>query len=105
MKTSFTISDLSFRYGTTDTLQHISLMLPKNKIIGIIGPNGCGKSTLLAHLGRLKPSHGIIRLDDKYIEEYSARAYAQKVAIVAIAKQHGGGFFSKRFGVNGALSV
>lgn len=83
MKTSFIISDLSFRYGTTDTLQHISLMLPKNKIIGIIGPNGCGKSTLLAHLGRLKPSHGIIRLDDKYIEEYSARAYAQKVAMLS----------------------
>ena len=28
-------------------IKNLSLELPENKVIGLIGPNGCGKTTLL----------------------------------------------------------
>lgn len=82
MKVSFKVMDLFCRYGDQDVLRHISLTLPANKIIGVIGPNGCGKSTLLAHLGRLQVIEKTIRLDNRYIESFTARQYAKKVAIL-----------------------
>lgn len=46
------VSDVSFSYGGETILQNISLTVPENKIIGIVGKSGSGKSTLLKLLMR-----------------------------------------------------
>lgn len=46
------VSDVSFSYGDETILQNVSLTVPENKIIGIVGKSGSGKSTLLKLLMR-----------------------------------------------------
>jgi len=40
-------SDVSFAYAGENVLDNVSLQIPKDKIVGIVGKSGCGKSTLL----------------------------------------------------------
>ena len=58
---------LTVRYGATTALAGISLEIPANEIIGIIGPAGGGKTTLLRALNRTLPSgarvEGGLRID------------------------------------------
>lgn len=46
------VNKVSFSYGGETILQNISLTVPENKIIGIVGKSGSGKSTLLKLLMR-----------------------------------------------------
>lgn len=62
------ISNMSFSYQENNIFNNVTMEFPKNKKIGIIGLNGCGKSTLLKlMLGILKPDHGEISLNAKFI--------------------------------------
>lgn len=62
------ISNLSFSYQEHSIFKDVSIEFPKNGKIGIIGVNGAGKSTLLKlMLGILKPDHGEIFLDAKFL--------------------------------------
>ena len=64
------IEKLNFEYLTNSrfsfkALNDINLVLPKNKIIALIGKTGSGKSTLVQHLnGLLKPTSGSVIVDD-----------------------------------------
>ena len=45
-------------------VNNISLILPRGKIIGLLGPNGSGKTTLIKMInGLLAPTEGSIRID------------------------------------------
>lgn len=73
---SFTGADVNkvtFSYGASDeerVLDKVSLSVPENKIIGIIGKSGCGKSTLLKLLMRFwKVGEGEISVSGKNINE------------------------------------
>lgn len=58
------ISNLSFAYRGEEIFQNISVILPNDSIIAIIGDNGSGKTTLLRLLAReLRPDVGTIRVD------------------------------------------
>ncbi len=46
------IENVSFAYGEEEILKNITLTIPENKIIGIVGRSGSGKSTLLKLLMR-----------------------------------------------------
>ncbi|MDF3838202.1 ATP-binding cassette domain-containing protein, partial [Cupriavidus basilensis] len=48
------IDGLSHRYGASVALDSVSLTLPGNATIGLIGPDGVGKSTLLGVLAGVK---------------------------------------------------
>jgi len=48
------IQGLSHRYGSSMALDNISLTLPANCTIGLVGPDGVGKSTLLACIAGVK---------------------------------------------------
>ncbi|MDF3883955.1 ribosome-associated ATPase/putative transporter RbbA [Cupriavidus basilensis] len=48
------IDGLSHRYGASVALDHVSLTLPGNATIGLIGPDGVGKSTLLGVIAGVK---------------------------------------------------
>ncbi|MHA7680335.1 ribosome-associated ATPase/putative transporter RbbA [Cupriavidus sp. PET2-C1] len=61
--TAIRIDDLSHRYGTSVALDNVSLTLPGNATIGLIGPDGVGKSTLLgviAGVKRIQQGHAAV---------------------------------------------
>jgi ATP-binding cassette subfamily B multidrug efflux pump len=56
--------DLSFSYGATPVLRHVSARIPAGQSIAIVGPTGSGKSTLLSLLARLHdPPPGTVFVD------------------------------------------
>ncbi|MFH0809878.1 MAG: phosphate ABC transporter ATP-binding protein [Pseudomonadota bacterium] len=67
------ISNLSFFYGAQAALKDISLRVPRNRILGIMGPAQSGKTTFLRILNRLTdlvPNgrlEGRVLLDDQDI--------------------------------------
>ncbi len=79
------IDDVSFAYAGVPVLEHISLEVPEQQFLGIVGPNAGGKSTLLKIiLGLLKPQRGSIKVLGKspkkarpdlgYVPQYPAFA-------------------------------
>jgi zinc transport system ATP-binding protein len=57
------VRDVSFAYGTDRVLENISFCVPRECLVGIIGPNGGGKTTLLKLiLGLLPPQQGHIEV-------------------------------------------
>ena len=43
----FGFEDITIAFRTKTVLQHVTLDIPRGKIVTIIGQNGCGKSSLL----------------------------------------------------------
>ena len=57
------IRNLSFTYGARAILKNVSLDVPQNKIIAIMGPSGTGKTTLLQLIsGQRVPESGTIEV-------------------------------------------
>ncbi len=47
------------RYGTTEALRSVDLIIEKGEFFGLFGPNGAGKTTMLRILtGQLRPTSG-----------------------------------------------
>lgn len=58
------IDNLLFKRNGRIIFDHISLQIPRGKIVAIMGPSGCGKTTLLRLIGgQLKPESGTITVD------------------------------------------
>ncbi len=60
------VRDMSFHYPGTEkqVFSHVSLVIPKNKSIALIGPSGQGKTTLAdILLGLLEPQEGAVLVD------------------------------------------
>jgi phosphate transport system ATP-binding protein len=55
------VENLNAWYGTTHTLQDISLNIPANHATALIGPSGCGKSTFVRCLNRMHETNPIAR--------------------------------------------
>lgn len=76
--------DIKFKIGKKDILNGINIDVKNKEFIGIIGPNGSGKSTLLKCIYRtLKPTSGIIKLDDKNLNNFTTKESARKMAVVS----------------------
>ncbi len=59
------IKDLKKGFGDRELIDGLSLSIPKNAIVGIIGPNGVGKSTLFRMImGEEKPDEGTITIGE-----------------------------------------
>ena len=79
----FVVKNLQLGYQDKVIVPNLSLELPQNKIIALIGPNGCGKSTFLKSLARLlKPKAGSIELKTQNIWHKSAKEYAKDLALL-----------------------
>jgi len=62
-------------------LEPLSITVPAQKIIGLIGHNGSGKSTLIKLLARQHSlTAGTISFDGKPLNKWSGRSFARKVA-------------------------
>lgn len=80
------LTNVSFSYGQKEVINNISVTIPSNQFVSIIGPNGCGKSTLLKLLAKdLDYQQGSIELEGKAIVDYSTKDYAK---LLAFNRQH-----------------
>ena len=64
------INKLSFSYGENRVLRDINLVVPRGRVVAILGTSGCGKSTLLRLIGgQLAPQAGNVRVDGQVVHE------------------------------------
>ena len=62
---SLSIEHLQRTYGAFTAVEDLSFTVAGGEIVGLIGPNGAGKTTTLRTLaGILRPTAGIVRIDD-----------------------------------------
>ncbi|WP_431966109.1 ABC transporter ATP-binding protein [Nocardia sp. bgisy134] len=78
-----TLHDIGFSYGGTVVLDGVGLLAESGDTVGLIGPNGSGKSTLLRLIYRaLRPTAGVITIDDTSVTALRGRALAERLAVV-----------------------
>ena len=76
-------ADLAFGYGGAPVVRGVSLEVPANGFVGIIGPNGSGKTTLLRLLaGTRKPQRGSVHLDGVPLASLRRSEIARRMAVV-----------------------
>jgi iron complex transport system ATP-binding protein len=77
-------ADLVFGYeGWRPVLRGVSMEVPANGFVGILGPNGSGKTTLLRALaGAVRPASGRVTLDGADLATISRQALARRMAVV-----------------------
>lgn len=74
---------ITVKYDDKTILQELSIELPDQQIIAIIGANGSGKSTLLKTLTRILPyQNGQVILDGKQLQQLPTIEIAKKMAIL-----------------------
>ncbi len=82
-KSTYTIKDLCFNYGSTPTIHNLSLSFQSGQFHGILGPNGSGKSTLLDLMaGHRQPTSGTITINEAPINELAPSELAILTALV-----------------------
>jgi ribosome-dependent ATPase len=70
------LREVTHRYGNTLALENVTLQLPSQSMIGLIGPDGVGKSTLLALIaGVRKIQEGKVEALDGDMGDQSHRRY------------------------------
>ncbi|WP_313102511.1 ribosome-associated ATPase/putative transporter RbbA [Stutzerimonas nitrititolerans] len=75
-------SELTLRYGATCALDDVSLEIPANRMVGLIGPDGVGKSSLLALIaGARRIQQGQVRvLDGDMADKRHRRRVCPRIA-------------------------
>ena len=77
--------DLTFRYPESDkpAINNVTLTIPANSTIGLVGTTGSGKTTLVdVVLGLLRPQAGEIRVDGVPITEENLTAWQRNIGYV-----------------------
>lgn len=78
------LKDVHFSYKETEVLHGISMKIPENSFVALVGPSGSGKSTiarLIASLWDVK--EGSITLGGRDISTISQADYADRIAFVS----------------------
>ena len=82
------LKDVVFAYpgAATPALHNVSLEIPKNSSIGLVGPTGSGKTTLVdVMLGLLQPQKGTLCVDGRPVDAVAAGSWNR---IVGYVPQH-----------------
>ncbi|MCE2790662.1 MAG: energy-dependent translational throttle protein EttA [Saprospiraceae bacterium] len=85
------IQDVTKAYGNRVLIDHFTASIPKNAIVGIIGPNGVGKSTLFRMImGVEQPDSGSITIGDtvhlSYVDQSHADLKSELTVMEAVGK-------------------
>jgi subfamily B ATP-binding cassette protein MsbA len=82
-KNEITFSNASFAYGNDPVLKNINLVIPKGKMVALVGPSGGGKSTMADLIPRFyDTSEGEIKIDGINVKEYSLESLRGLMGIV-----------------------
>lgn len=79
------LDDISFAYPNKEkyALHKVSISIPVNHVIGIVGSSGSGKSTLIdIILGLLPPQSGRIYIDDTLVTKDNIRGWQNNLGFV-----------------------
>jgi iron complex transport system ATP-binding protein len=72
-----------FGYQHTPVLRDVTMTIPADGFVGILGPNGSGKTTLLRVLaGTVRPARGRVLLDGRDISSFPRQSLARRMAVV-----------------------
>jgi ATP-binding cassette, subfamily B, bacterial PglK len=85
IQTAIELVNVSYRYPGEDTwaLQPVTLRIPKNASIALVGATGCGKTTVVDLLmGLLSPLEGSLRVDGVEINDSNLRVWQQSIGHV-----------------------
>ena len=85
-KKQISLENISFTYPNKNelALNNVSISVPANGIIGIVGPSGSGKSTLIdILLGLIKPDQGCLKIDNIIIDNQNLREWQNTIGFVA----------------------
>jgi D-xylose transport system ATP-binding protein len=78
------VDDVSKAFGSVVALNHASLEVRENEIVGLVGDNGAGKSTLIKILsGNFSPDRGTITLDGEAVR-FASPSDARKAGIETV---------------------
>ena len=80
--------NLNTFYGTTQALENVSIVIPRNQITMIIGPSGCGKTTLLKCLNRFIELEENARVEGKVLLN-GENIYSPAVDVTEVRKKSG----------------
>jgi len=104
------IKNLNKKYNNILAVKDISFKIEKGSIVGLLGPNGCGKTTTIGMiLGLIKPSAGMVLIDNKNIEnERNRTQILEKVNFISpyvelpkkLTVQENLKVYGKMYGVN-----
>jgi len=76
--------DVSVTLSRREIVRQVSLEVKGNRFVGLLGPNGSGKTTLLKSVYRvLKPSAGLVTLDDVDIQKLAYRDTARRMGVIS----------------------
>lgn len=68
------VENVTFSYDERRVLENINLVVPRGKVVAIMGLSGCGKTTLLRLIGgALAPDKGEVRVAGKAVGRMSDR--------------------------------
>lgn len=84
-KDSIEFKNVDFSYEQNSlVLKDISIILPKGKILAIVGLSGAGKSTLVSLLPRFyDPAKGSVLIDGSSIREFTVSSLREQIGIVS----------------------
>lgn len=76
------IEQVTHRYGNTFALNDLTLDIPAQRMVGMIGPDGVGKSTLLALIAGVRKiqTGKVLVLDGNMADEHDRRARYGRIA-------------------------
>ena len=99
--------NLTYAYGDTLAVDHISFSVDKGEILGFLGPNGAGKTTTVKMLtGQLQPQDGYANVlgfdvskDPKKIHEKIGVCFEEKNLYPRLSVRENMEFFARLFGL------
>ena len=77
------VDNLNFSWKDNHVLENISISIPENQLIAILGVNGAGKSTLLKCINKiLTPQSGNIKIGSENISDLNLVQLSKRVSYV-----------------------
>lgn len=80
---SMSLDDVTFGYGETPVLSHVSMTLDPHVIHALVGPNGSGKTSIVnLLLGWYRPQHGVVSASHRPLETLDIAALRRHIGVV-----------------------